>query len=197
MTPTSGAQGPEEPGLSPADREAVARVRELAGRGYIGPERARAIVAVAPEARDRVLEWLGGFARAGDWRSFEKFANLAVDTHPEGLAAVVAPVVAGGTAGVNHEDLVEILGEAAAGDADPAAVAALHSLLVARLPAAAPPYALLLKIVHALGAIGGGRAEEILRSVAVGEHPKPLKWEAAVELGIEDDLGFDEDEMTR
>lgn len=185
-----------EPASSGADREAVARVRELMGNGYIGPERAQEIVAAVPEARDRVVRWLRDFARAGDWRSFEKFSNLAVDTHPGGLAAVIIPVIADGTAPANYEDLVEILGEAATDDADPNAVPALHALLTARLPTEAPPYALCLKTLQALGAIGGRRAEEILRAVAVGDHPKVLKWEAAVELGIEDELGFDEDEMT-
>jgi hypothetical protein len=185
-----------EPSESGAEREAVARVRELLGNGYIGAERARAIVAAAPEARDRVLRWLPDFARAGDWRSFEKFSNLAVDTHPEGLADVLIPVIADGTAPTNYEDLVEILGEIATADAAPEAVQALRALLTSRLPTETPPYALCLKTLQVLGAIGGQQAEGTLRAVALGDHPKILKWEAAVELGIEDELGFDEDEMT-
>jgi len=80
---------------------------------------------------------------------------------------------------------------------DPEAVAALVRLLTARMPTEGPAYALSLKAVHALGAIGGTGAEQALRAVAEGvDHPSQVRWEAAVELGIEDDLGFDEDEMT-
>lgn len=179
-----------------ADRAALARVRDLLGTGYISAERAQAVVAAAPAARDRILSWLRDFARAGEWSSFEKFSNLAVHTHPEGLAAVLIPVIAEGTARTNYEDLVEILGEVATDDGDPDAVPALHRLLAARLTTEGPGYWLCLKAVEALGAIGGPRAEEILHAVAVGDYPKPVKWQAAVELAIEDELGFDEDEMT-
>jgi hypothetical protein len=117
-------------------------------------------------------------------------------THPEGLAAVLVPVIAEGTARTTYEDLVEILGGVAANDGDPDAVPALSRLLTARVTADAPAHALCLKTVEALGAIGGPLAEESLHAIAVGNYPKPLKWQAAVELGIEDELGFDEDEMT-
>jgi hypothetical protein len=180
-----------------ADSPAVRRVRELAGTGYISERRAEAIVAAAPEARDRILGWLQAATASGDWRTVEKFANLAVHTHPEGLAAVLAPIVADGTAPTNYEDLVEILGEVADHERDTEAVAAIARLLADRLPSDGPAYALTLKAVQALGAIGGTEAEQVLRAVAEGaDHPAPVRWEAAVELGIEDDLGFDEDEMT-
>lgn len=179
-----------------ADRAAVARVRDLLGTGYISAECAQAVVAAAPAARDHILSWLRDFARAGEWRSFEKFSNLAVHTHPEGLAAVLIPVIVEGTARTNYEDLVEILGEVATDDGEPDAVPALHRLLTARLTTEGPGYWLCLKTVEALGAIGGPRAEEILHAVAVGDYPKPVKWQAAVELAIEDELGFDEGEMT-
>ncbi|MFF9691142.1 hypothetical protein [Streptomyces sp. NPDC014623] len=67
----------------------------------------------------------------------------------------------------------------------------------------APGYWLCKKCIAALGAVHfalqGARASDaadFLRQVATGDYPNQLKWEAAVELGIEDDLGFDEDEMT-
>jgi len=180
-----------------ADGLAARRVRELAGTGYISAERARAIVAAAPEARDRILGWLRAATADGDWRTVEKFANLAVHTHPEGLAAILAPIVADGTAPTNYEDLVEILGEVADHERDAEAVPAIVRLLAARLPSERPAYALSLKAVRALGAIGGAEAEHALRAVADGaDHPGRVRWEAAVELGIEDDLGFDEDAMT-
>lgn len=176
---------------------AASRVRELAGTGYIGADRARAVVAAAPEARDEILGWLRDAAACGDWRTVEKFANLAVHTHPEGLAAVLAPIVADGTAPTNYEDLVEILGEVADHERDVEAVRAIVRLLTARLPSDGPAYALSLKAVQALGAIGGAEAERALRDVAEDAgRPAPVRWEAAIELGIEDDLGFDEDEMT-
>jgi hypothetical protein len=185
------------PPADDADDTAARRVKELAGTGYISAERAQAIVTEAPEARDRILGWLRTAAAAGDWRTVEKFANLAVHTHPEGLAAVLAPIVADGTAPTNYEDLVEILGEVSDHERDAEAVPAIVRLLTARLPSDGPAYALSLKAVQALGSIGGTEAEHALRAIAeAAEHPGPVRWEAAVELGIEDDLGFDEDEMT-
>lgn len=185
------------PPADDADDTAAHRVKELAGTGYISAERAQAIVAEAPEARDRILGWLRAAAAAGDWRTVEKFANLAVHTHPEGLAAVLAPIVADGRAPTNYEDMVEILGEVADHERDAEAVPAIVRLLTARLPSDGPAYALSLKAVQALGSIGGTGAENALRAVAEDAgHPDPVRWEAAVELGIEDDLGFDEDEMT-
>src|SRR5690349_22336245 len=101
------------------------QVKRLVGTGYISAERARDIVAEAPEARDRVLGWLREAAAAGDWRTVERCANLAVHTHPEGLAAVLAPIVAAGTAPANYEDLVEIIGETADRERDREAVHAV------------------------------------------------------------------------
>jgi hypothetical protein len=180
-----------------ADGIAAHRVKELVGTGYISAERAQAIVAAAPEARDRIVEWLRSAAASGDWRTVEKFANLAAHTRPEGLAAVLAPIVADGTAPTNYEDLVEILGEVADHERDPEAVPAIVRLLTARMPTDGPAYALSLKALQALGTIGGAEAEQALRAIAEDDdHPSQVRWEAAVELGIEDDLGFDEDEMT-
>lgn len=180
-----------------ADSAAARRVKELAGTGFIDPQRAEAIVAAAPAARDSILGWLRSAAAAGDWRTVEKFANLAVYTHPEGLPDVLTPIVADGAAPANYEDLVEILGEIADHERDAETVTAIVRLLTDRMPSDGPSYGLSLKAVQALGAIGGAEAEQALRAVAEGAgHPNPVRWEAAVELGIEDELGFDEDEMT-
>lgn len=49
-----------------------------------------------------------------------------------------------------------------------------------------------------LAEIGTPDALRLLRGIATsapGEWPDPLRWHAAEELGIEDELGFDEDAM--
>jgi hypothetical protein len=44
---------------------------------------------------------------------------------------------------------------------------------------------------------GGQQTDDRLHGLAEDAgRPAPVRWEAAVELGIEDDHGFDEDEMT-
>ncbi|MEW2567518.1 hypothetical protein [Streptomyces sp. NPDC047070] len=61
-----------------------------------------------------------------------------------------------------------------------------------------PFYALSIKGVQALAGIGTPEALRFLEGIArsaQGEWPDPLRWHAAEELGIEDELGFDEDAM--
>ncbi|WP_053743392.1 HEAT repeat domain-containing protein [Streptomyces sp. NRRL WC-3618] len=61
-----------------------------------------------------------------------------------------------------------------------------------------PLYALCVKAIQSLGEIGTPEANRFLKGIATSEPsvwPAPLRWHAAEELGIEDELGFDEDEM--
>ncbi|MEU7281998.1 hypothetical protein AB0A69_24965 [Streptomyces sp. NPDC045431] len=187
----------------------VERVDALLRGGYIGREKAAEVVAAEPRAASReVLEWLRTLAGAGAWARFGRFALLAAELHPEGLAEVVVPVIAsgaaGGAGGANRaegaggaegvlEDLVDLAGEIGAVEAVPALAALIDGRRESG--ADAPYFALSLKCVHALGGIGTAEAQAVLRTVATGDHPGVLRWNAAVELGIEDELGYDEDEM--
>ncbi len=158
----------------PADR-----VRDLLGIGYIDAKRARAIELAVPEAREQVIGWLADFARAGAWRDFEAFANLALHLRPEAVGAAVAPVVGAAPPGANVEDLVELLGDAGPGAAP--AVPALLTLLEARAPHDGPYYGLSLKIIAALAAIATPSARAALHAFAADAAPTPLR--AAATLG--------------
>ncbi|NLU66644.1 HEAT repeat domain-containing protein [Streptomyces sp. HNM0574] len=166
-----------------------AGVRELLGTGYIGAEQARAVRERAPGFAARILEHLGAARDSGDWSRFLRLANLAAWLRPAGLGELLVAVLAERPPGLDVEDLVEILGELET----PQAVPVLAQLL--REWPRDPYRWLSLKCVRSLGAIGGERARRALREMAEGDGPDPLRWNAAVELGIEDELGFDEEEM--
>ncbi|MFF5155335.1 hypothetical protein ACFY3N_03500 [Streptomyces sp. NPDC000348] len=166
----------------------------IAGRGYVGRECAEDVAAEIPEVRSRVLGWLRTVAEAGDWRRFERLAGVAVHLRPDGLAPLLASVLVSRPSGVNTEDLVDMLGELRA----PEGVEPISSLVREGKDTDGPFLSFCVKGIQALGEIGGAEAERFLRSVAVSEPgtwPDPLRWHAAEELGIEDELGFDEDDV--
>jgi hypothetical protein len=176
-------------GRAPADREAADgapadRVRDLLGNGYIDARRAQAVELAVPEVREEVLDWLGDFARAGAWRDFGAFANLAVHLRPDALPGVLAPVIGAGTQGADLEDLVEVIAEAGqAGACGAEAVPALSGLVDLRAPTDGPHYGLCLKAVAALGCFRDPAAGAALRALAVGDLPEPVRRQAAAALG--------------
>ncbi|MER5470451.1 HEAT repeat domain-containing protein [Streptomyces sp. NPDC002685] len=166
----------------------------IAGQGYVGRERAAEWAAAVPESRTRILDWLRCASDSGDWRRFERLAGAAVHLRPEGLAPTLAAVLASGAQGVNAEDLVDMLGELRA----PEAVDAISALVRERKGSDGPFFPLCVKGVQSLGEIGTPDALVFLRGIATSapdEWPDPLRWHAAEQLGIEEELGFDEDEM--
>ncbi|MEE1756764.1 hypothetical protein [Streptomyces sp. SP18CS02] len=174
------------------DDNTIHRVDSLLKGGYIGAEKAAAVARAEPlAASPAVLDWLGVCAARGEWTRFGRLAALAAELHPRGLGELLAPVIASGEAGAVLEDLVDIAGQVRAA----AAVPALAGLIDSRGETDAPYFPLCVKCVESLGEIGTEEANAALRAVATGAYPDPLRWHAAVELGIEDDLGFDEDEM--
>ncbi len=60
-----------------------------------------------------------------------------------------------------------------------------------------PAYWLCQKVVFSLGEIGTPEAREHLRRMTTLSWPDVVRWHAAVELGVEDELGFDEEQMLR
>ncbi|PWI17217.1 hypothetical protein DI272_25930 [Streptomyces sp. Act143] len=182
------------PDDSAAESARVERVEAILTGGYIGRDKAAEVAAKVPEARDRILGWLGAAADAEDWRRFERLAAAAVHLHPDGLAPILVRALAADATGVNSEDLVDMLGELRA----PEAVEAIGRLVHRRRDVDGPFFPLCIKGIQALGEIGTPDAEQFLTTVATsapGEWPDPLRWHAAEQLGIEDELGFDEDEM--
>ena len=165
----------------------------MASRGYVGRERAAEVAVAVPESRTRILDWLRNLSAEGDWRRFERLAGVAVHLHPDGLAPVLASVLTSGVPGVNAEDLVDMLGELRA----PEAVEVISSLVQGRKDSDGPLYALCVKGIQSLGETGTTEANRFLKGVATSDPsawPAPLRWHAAEELGIEDELGFCEDE---
>ncbi|MFI1362447.1 hypothetical protein [Streptomyces griseochromogenes] len=182
------------PGTAVGVDPLIDRVDTLIGAGYVGKEKATGVAAEVPEAGTRILGRLRGMADSGDWHRFERFAALAVHLHPDGLAGILLSALgsdAKDARGVQVEDLVDMLGELRA----PEAVGPLGRLLHDRWESDAPFFSLCTKIIRSLAEIGTPEAHAVLRDVATGDRPEPLKWHAAEELGIEEELGFDEDEM--
>lgn len=170
------------------------RVDALVTGGYIDARRAEETSAAVPAARQRVLDWLRIASTEGDWRRFERLASLALHLHPEGLGPVLAAVLVSGPPGVNTEDLVDLLGELRA----PEGVEPVATLVRERKSTDGPYFTFSVKALQTLGEIGTPEAVEFLRSIATGDPatwPDPLRWHAAEELGIEDELGFDEERM--
>ncbi|MCX4824684.1 HEAT repeat domain-containing protein [Streptomyces sp. NBC_01142] len=171
---------------------AIARVDDLLKGGYVGKKKAAAVAEAVPEAASpAVLDWLRTLAAAGEWARFGRFAGLAAELHPEGLAEVLVPAIESGEAGAVLEDLVDIAGQIGA----PEAVPALSRVIDTHREPDAPYFPLCIKAIQSLSEIGTPEAEAVLRTVATGDGPAPLRWHAAEELGIEEELGYDEDEM--
>ncbi|MEV7978365.1 HEAT repeat domain-containing protein [Streptomyces sp. NPDC086519] len=170
------------------------RVDSLVAGGYIGAERAEDAAAAVPAARQHVLDWLRITSAEGDWRRFERFAALALHIHPEGLGPILATVLATRPPGVNTEDLVDLLGELRA----PEGVEPVAALVRERTSTDGPYFTFCVKAIRALGEIGTPDAADFLRGIATGDPaawPDLLRRHAAEELGIEDELGFDEDRI--
>lgn len=155
---------------------------------------AQAIEAQYPEVNDRIISWIRESAREMDWDRVGKFANLAAQLNPPGLGAALQEILdsdARHSPGLNREDLADILGEIMAVDS----ADCLFRLAQESVQSDAPAYWLLQKIILALGEFNTPQSNEHLRSMTEDSWPDPVRWHAAVMLGIEDDLGFDEDQM--
>ncbi|WP_157862293.1 HEAT repeat domain-containing protein [Wenjunlia vitaminophila] len=150
------------------------------------------VTASEPEIREVMVSWLREFISTGDWIRFGRFINLAAYIRPNGLGELIREVLDSDLSPVNREDLVEILGEIQ----DSCAVSVLVRIFEHSWPGEMPFPSLSRKCIEALGAIGTEESFAAARRIAVNEsYPSPLRWYAAIELGIEDELGFDEDEM--
>ncbi|MFC8620516.1 hypothetical protein ACFT9M_29420 [Micromonospora purpureochromogenes] len=169
----------------------IDRIDEALGTGYLGPKQAQAAAAAVPELPDALLPLLRQFAASGDLRRFERYAVAATHLHPDGLGEIICDVLDAGDVGVNGEELVDILGEIRYLRGVPSIIGFMNR----RLPSDRPYFTTAIKCVSCLGEIGSDEARKALRELTGPELPDPVRWHAAVELGMEDELGFDEDEM--
>ncbi|MGV9321590.1 hypothetical protein [Streptomyces sp. NPDC003660] len=154
---------------------------------------AGSISAQYPEAPELIATWIRDAARAEHWSRVDKFANLAAPMRAPGLGEVLQELLDSEVDGFNKEDVVDILGEIQA----EAAVGSLFRVAARSVVRDAPAYWLCQKVISSLGGINTIEAREVLRQMTATSWPPTIRWYAAVELGIEDELGFDEDEMLR
>jgi len=166
-------------------------VARLIGNGFLTDKRAQEIQSMFPQVSDSLVQWIRDSAATRDWRRVERFANLAAAVRAPGLGSVLCEILAADPYGLNKEDLVEILGEVGAVDCAPVII----QLVKDSLASDAPAYWLCQKAILALADLGTEESRRFLSSMTADSWPNPIRWHAAVALNVEDELGFDEDEM--
>ncbi|MGN9781221.1 hypothetical protein ACTMTF_07330 [Nonomuraea sp. ZG12] len=175
----------------PSDgNSSVDMVNPLAA-GFITKQYAQSVAAEYPETAESIAAWIREAARARDWRRVERLANLAAPLQAPGLGEVLREILDADVPGLNNEDLVDILGDIQATDA----VACLFRVAERSVQTDAPAYWLCQKVIFSLGAIGTVEALDRVREMTAPSWPDVVRWHAAFELEIEEELGFDEDRM--
>ncbi|MER5333984.1 HEAT repeat domain-containing protein [Micromonospora sp. NPDC002717] len=159
--------------------------------GFVTERDARSIAELHPGLCGKIVPWIREAAHAGNWSRVGKFANLAAPLRVAGLGEVLQEILVQDAAGLNKEDLVDILGEIREADA----VTCLFRVAERSVSKDAPAYWLCQKVISSLGEIGTPEALDHIRQMAAQSWPDAVRWHAAVELGIEGELGFDEREM--
>ncbi|MER6640200.1 HEAT repeat domain-containing protein [Streptomyces microflavus] len=152
---------------------------------------ARFIAAKHPEVNHSIASWIREAAHAGNWTRVDKFANLAAPLRAPGLGEALQEILESDAVGFNKEDLVEILGEIREADA----ATCLFRVAEGSVHSDAPAYWLCQKVISSLGEIGTPEALSQIRQMTAQAWPDVIRWHAAVELGIEDELGFNESQM--
>lgn len=177
-----------------ADAEqGIRRLERLLGAGYLGKERVREVLAELPALPGELSGWMRSSAESGDWRRLELLSAVAVHADPESVRDILPGVLDSGRPGMDREAFVDMLGEVRAVTAIPAVVRLARSSATD----GGPYYSLTLRCIAALGEIDSTGARDALLELTASGWPDPVRWHAAVELGIEEDLGFDEDEMLK
>ncbi|MFI8524873.1 HEAT repeat domain-containing protein [Promicromonospora sukumoe] len=172
---------------SKAEKPEVDRVEALV-TGFLTEQESRSISELHPGLRGVIVSWIREAAHAGNWTRVGKFANLAAPLRVGALGEVLQEILDSDAPGLNKEDLVEILGEIR----ETGAVSSLFRIAEGSVSKDAPAYWLCQKVISSLGEIGTPEALDRIRQMTAQSWPDAIRWHAAVELDIEDDLGFDE-----
>jgi hypothetical protein len=175
----------------PMDEQAEADLVESRVEGFLTKQDASGIAVLHPGLGKVITSWIREAASAENWTRVDKFANLAAALRVSGLSDVLQEILDSNAEGYNEEDLVDILGEIR----EPRAVASLFRVAERSVSKDAPAYWLCQKVISSLGEIGTPEASERLLQMTDKSWPNVVRWYAAVELQIEDELGFDEDRM--
>ncbi|GLI00451.1 hypothetical protein [Phytohabitans aurantiacus] len=158
-------------------------------RRPVTAEVARAVQERCPEVVDSLERWISAAAAAGDWRRVERFANLGAKLQAPGLDRVIMDLLEANHAGLNQEDLVDILGEIMAVDS----ASVIFGIVKRSIESDAPAYWLCQKAILALSELESDEASRYLKEMTADSWPNLIRWHAAVALCVEDELGFDED----
>jgi len=177
---------------STAERPEADLVESLINR-FLTQQDAESIAQTHPRVRDVIVPWIHEAAHAQNWTRVEKFANLAASLRVSGLGEVLREILDSSPTGLNKEDLVDILGEIRETDA----ATSLFRVAENSVSEDAPAYWLCQKVISSLAEIGTPEALQYIHQMTDRSWPDVVRWHAAVELRIEDELGFDEDRMLR
>src|SRR5688500_19249809 len=79
--------------------------------GFLTKQDARSIAELHPGISGDIVFWIREAAEVGDWARVEKFVNLAAPLQVAGLDEILQEILDSDAAGINEEDLVDILGE--------------------------------------------------------------------------------------
>ncbi|MER7501440.1 hypothetical protein AB0L05_20950 [Nonomuraea pusilla] len=159
--------------------------------GYISPERAQEISRRYPAVSNAVVGWIRESAAQRNWRRVERFANLAAALKAAGLGGAVIELVDSAVEGLNYEDLVDILGEIG----EEASANSMFRLAERSREHDAPAFWLCQKVILSLSELDTDEARDKLRMMTTAAWPSAVRWHAAVALGVEEQLGFDEDHL--
>jgi hypothetical protein len=159
--------------------------------GFVTKDKAESITSEHPEVVGSVIDWMRRAIGSSDWEWVRSLANLAVRLEVDGLEDALRSALESSIPQEFSEDIVDILGELRSANS----VGVLRRTAERCVDSDAPAFWLCQKIISSLGEIGTTEALECLRGMAGELWPNPVRWHAAVELGIETALGFDEDEM--
>ncbi|MEU2272496.1 hypothetical protein ABZ568_39855 [Streptomyces olindensis] len=159
--------------------------------GFVTEQRAQSIAAEYPEVAESVVAWIREAACARHWPRVERLANLAAALQAPGLGETLREILDADVPELNNEDLVDILGQIRATDA----AASLYRAAERSVQVDAPAYWLCQKVIASLSEIATREALGYVRNMTASRWPDVVRWHAAVELGAEEELGFDEGRM--
>ena len=159
--------------------------------GLITPERATEIEADFPGVAGSIVGWIRASAAAQNWPRVGRLANLAARLRPPGLGDVLRELLDAGIAELNNEDVVDILGEIR----EAGAASSIFRLVERSAESDAPTYWLCQKVILSLSELETDEANEYLLALTKPTWAGPIRWHSAVALQLEDDLGFEEDQM--
>lgn len=161
---------------------------EIGTTGFLGHEQIEVARSAIPELPNKIIDIVQYLADSGDWARFNRYIIAAAELHPDDLGGILVSVLSSDVIGPNREDIVEILGELRYSPG----ISAIKNYMMTSTLGSPPYFSAAIKCVYALGDIDTHASREVLKGMTGENWPNVLRWHAAVALGVEDDLDFDE-----